>query len=334
VAPSIQSTSRADRNPTPVVIGLGRTGLRIATELASIAGPGLRLMVLFPDKAPRGASDVPVLAWPVDGKRAVKAANELRARTGDAPAAVIVVALAASASASIAKSVAEALRQDVRNLAAVGVAPFTFEGPEKTEFANSIARSVGNVVDLFAVASRNDVRSIIRDDVPLEQACQKVDHIAASAAEALARSLARRQKQLIMPGACAVGAAAADGIGCVSQAVRDALFRSLIGRKRLAASRDCLLALALGRTPTIGEVCASEDMLRSILAPDARITFEMATDPTLGDRALAAVCVAASNENSRDEIFPSEDAGVLEVPAFLRRRSSMYGGDARWPKTA
>jgi hypothetical protein len=66
-------------------------------------------------------------------------------------------------------------------------------------------------------------------------------------------------------------------------------------------------------------VAAIDAAVRSSLAPDAAAAMKIAVEPSMGGRAVAAVCV---RPRALDGVFPAEDARALEVPAYLRRRAA------------
>jgi cell division GTPase FtsZ len=323
----------------PVVIGIGRTGLRVASQLAASAGHGLRLLTIFPGQLPPGPSPVPIVAWPMDRALWPEATIDLRSRIGSPGAAVIALGLGAEDAAAIAEGVAMAVSECAATVAAVGVSPFSFEGASKLETADAVVKAVAPTVELFAIARRDNVRAVAPSDTPLQRACQMVDDIAAQATEAIARMLALSSDALDHCGVCFVGAAAAEGASPLADAVRAALTQSLLDRDAVAGSAGALLALALGTVPTLGEICAAEDLIRGALAPGARVSFGMAIDPHLAGRALAAVCVSQDAPPESESVFPSEDPRVLDIPAFLRRRSARprsraTAGYTRWPRSA
>jgi cell division GTPase FtsZ len=327
------------KRDSAVVLGLGLTGLRITSQLASDAGRDVRLLTVFPGEAPPGPSSVPVIDWPTDTSEWPDAGADLRRRIGSPRAAVIAIGLGAAEPVAISLGVVECLRHAVSSIAVVGVSPFSFEGPAKVELAREITNELGLVVDLFALVRRDNIRFVAPEETPLQQACRMVDDIAVQTAEAVARVLAKPSEAIAPQGVRVVGAGRAEDGRPPIDAVRIALFGSLLSREELRSSNKAMLALAMGRTPTIGEVCGAEDMLRSALARGAQVSFQMSVEPTLGDRALAAVCVAKQTAERPDVAFPAEDPTVLDVPAFLRRRSIMGGGrsaqgNPRWPRSA
>jgi hypothetical protein len=312
---------REGRRSVPAIVGLGRTGLRIASWVSARACDDLALCAVVPDHAPAGPSPVPMIVWAAGHE--ARSAEQLIARVGSAPAAVVAFGLGANAPAQIAPQVAEALRARARMIAAIGVLPFSFEGSERLDLAGSVAGRLAATVDLFAFASRDDVRLIAPADTPLERACELVDEMASRGAEALARVLARRSEPLPFAAkGCILGASQAEGHAAVTEAIRAALRAAFADVQRAASSHQALLTLAIGRTPTLGEVGAAEDLLREALAPGADVTFDIATCRSLGERALAAVCVAPPAVGEGEDVFPSEDPTVQEVPAFIRRRAA------------
>ena len=97
------------------------------------------------------------------------------------------------------------------------------------------------------------------------------------------------------------------------------------GLRRLEWSLDGdvrVLVLALGRTPTLGEIGEAEEALRERLARGASVAASIVHDPSLGERVLAAVFCVPQAGTMADGVFPSEDPATLEVPAFVRRRSA------------
>ena len=92
------------------------------------------------------------------------------------------------------------------------------------------------------------------------------------------------------------------------------------------AALGIVLVLALGRTPTLGEIGSAEEALREKLASGASVAASFVHDPSLGERALAAaICLPRPSAAARD-VYPSEDPATLEVPAFMRRRSAGLNG--------
>jgi len=329
----------AHRRDATVVVGLGLAGLRITTHLASTVGHDLRLLTVFPGEAPPGPSAVPAFSWPTEPNEWPDAGADLRARIGAPRAVVLALSLGAAEPVSISISVAECLRDVASSLAVIGVAPFSFEGPARVELAREITSELGLVVDLFALVRRDNVRFVAPDDMPLQQACRMVDDAAALTTEAVARILGKLGGSIAPLGVRVVGSGRAEDGRPPIDAVRLALFGSLLSREELRSSNKAMLALVMGRTPTIGEVCGAEDMLRSTLARGAQVSFEMAVEPSLGDTALASVCVAKQAAERPDVAFPAEDPTVLDVPAFLRRRSIRGDmrsglGNMRWPRSA
>jgi hypothetical protein len=322
-----------------VVLGLGLTGLRITSGLVHDAGRDIRLLTVYPGRIPQGPSAVPAIAWPADTNEWPDAGADLRRRIGSPRAAVIAFGLGAAEPVAISLGVVESLRNAVSSVAAVGVAPFSFEGPSKVELAREITDQMGLVVDLFALVRRDNIRFVAPEETPLQQACRMVDTVAVQTTEALARVLAKPSEAIAPLGVRVIGAGQAEDGRPPIDAVRIAVFGSLLSREELRSSNKAMLALAMGRTPTIGEVCGAEDMLRSTLARGAQVSLEMAVEPSLGDRALAAVCVAKQTAERPDVAFPAEDPTVLDVPAFLRRRSVLGGGrsaqgNTRWSRSA
>ncbi len=306
---------------TPVVIGVGMTGLRIVTRLAEREGRSLRCIAVFPDSIPGGPTPVPAIAWP---ESADAASRDLRERLDGATGLVIALSLASPAAGAVASEIAREIRPCVSNVAAVGVAPFSFEGPERTELAEAAVYSLASIVDLLAVAERERVRAITPSDTPLDRACAVVDEIAAAAAGVLARTVSRRPDLEALFGrsavACSVGAAEATGEGALVSATRAALERSLLSPEALGASRGAFLSLAMSRTPTLGELGEAEKVLTCGLPRGASAAVGIATDSGLGGRALAAVCCPLESRARAKHVFPAEDPETLAIPAFLRRR--------------
>ncbi len=127
----------------PVIIGVGRTGLRIASLLAAREGRSLRCLAIFPDSIPGGPTPVPTIAWP---ESADAASRDLRERIDGATGLVLALSLASPEAGAVASEIAREIRPTVRNVAAVGVAPFSFEGPERTELAEAAVHSLASIV--------------------------------------------------------------------------------------------------------------------------------------------------------------------------------------------
>ncbi|MHC5058923.1 MAG: FtsZ/tubulin family protein [Planctomycetota bacterium] len=328
--------TRASKRPrgtpddAPVVIGVGGAGYRIVSLVASRESRALRNVAVLERPAPGGPTPVPTVAWRRGAKGEASLARELCERAEGARAAVLVMDLASAAVASIAPSVARALRPHVDALVAVGVAPFSFEGPAKVEAAGEVLRALGPSVDALAVAEREGARTVVPPDTPLGKACAFVEDAAALAAAVLARTAAEGDglagALAAARGGCPLGAGEATGPGAVARAARAAIGRSLLGEERLLASRGAVLVLALGRTPTLGEIGEAEEILRGGLSDDAAVAASIAQDPSLGERALAAVLCVARAGATADDVFPSENPATLQVPAFMRRRSAGLRG--------
>lgn len=329
-APAASGDARGARSP--VVIGIGATGLRVASRLASRAGVSIRCLSVFAGSPPAGPTPVPTLTWPSSREAAALAARNLREHVSPeadgargASVAVLVCNLGAAAAATTAPEVARALQSRARTVAAVVVEPFSFEGPRKSVFAEEASRALAPAVDVLAVAARDRVANVVGPQTPLVRACEVVDEVTALAAEALARTLARSDLGAIFGRPAApspVGAAELSGPDAGLRVAREALEKSLLSPETLAAARGAFVALAMGRAPTLGETAAAEGALRLGLSRGAEVTVEVATDPSLGPRVLAAVCAVPAAGARGGEAFPSEDAATLAIPAYLRRRSA------------
>ncbi len=325
----------------PVVLGIGKTGQRITSAIAARSPGAPRQFVFFPDSTPAGRCTVPTAVWPSDRARAVRAAEELRRCLSGAKAAVIACSLGTRGAASIAPALALAVRPVVRRIAAVGVAPFSFEGPARSELAETTLRDLCALVDVMAVASREHVRTLVTPETTLEQACAAVDRVAATAAETLAWVLARGFGSGVESGvgsdraavALHVGAAEGDGL---AGAARAAAASSLLGPGHLGAARGAFLAAAVTRAPSLGELNEAEAALRESLPHGTPITLDFALIGALEGKTLAAVCLVPGASAKERDIFPSEDPETLEIPAFLRRRAAgltrggIGGTNVRW----
>ncbi len=317
----------------PIVIGVGGTGFRIASLVASREAPALRCIAVVGRPMGGGQAPVPTLVWAEGSRNSVAAARDLRERAEGARSAVLVLNLAAGAAATIGPRVMRALRPHVGSLAVVGVAPFSFEGPAMASSADEALRALGAVADVVAVAERDGARAVVPPDTPLEKACAFVDEAAALSAEVLARAGARgsgfESAFADARGGCPLGVGEATGQGALARAARAALGRSLLTSDTLIASRGAVLVLALGRTPTIGEIGAAEEALRGPLAEGASVAAAIAHDPSLGERALAAVLCVPQSGATTEDVFPSENPATLEIPAFMRRRTGRPRGRRR-----
>jgi hypothetical protein len=321
------SLARAGGPDSPVVIGIGKTGHRIVSLIAGRSRGALRHFVFYPDAVPAVPSSVPMTAWPADGACAARVAEGFCERVKGARSAVIACSLSARATQSIAPVLAPAVRSVVGRLAVVGVSPFAFEGPQRTELAEDMAHDLSSHVDVMAVAPREHVRTLVPPDTPLEQACARVESVAATAVEALAWALARgfsaglgedTGPERAAP-AVHVGAGGGEGIAA---AARAAIADSLLRPEDLGAARAAFLAAATGRAPSLGEMNDAEHALREALPYGTPVTLDFAVDASLAGRTLAAVCLLPDRRARARDIFPSEDPATLEIPAFLRRRSA------------
>jgi len=305
----------------PVVIGVGATGRRIVSLVASRESGALSCIAVLPEEPPEAPRPVPTIAWGGGAK------GRLLARAEGAGPAVLVTNLASDAAATIAPDVARALRPRVSTLAAVGISPFSFEGAAKVEAAQEALRILGPLVDGIALAEREGTRAIVPSDTSLAEACTVVDEAAALAAAVLARVGADGDELARMfadsRGGCALGAGEATGQDAAAAATRMALAESLLSEDRLLASSGAVLVLALGRAPTLGEIGSAEEALRGRVSEGASCAASFVHDPTLGERALAAaLSVSRAGVKSEKDVFPSENPVTLKVPAFMRRRSA------------
>jgi cell division GTPase FtsZ len=332
VAPAVAPDVAPGVTPdgAPIVIGVGAAGYRVASLVASRESRAIRTLAVLARPAPAGPRPVPTLTWPERRAGAAAAVRELLARAEGARAAVIATGLASSAAVSIAPDILSALAPRVGTLAAVGVVPFSFEGSAKADAAAEALRALAPSVSALVVAEREGARALFPPDTPVEKACAFVEEAAALAAAALARAGAEgddlAKAFAAARGGCALGAGEATGPKAVARAARAALERSLLSERKLLTSRGAVLVLALGRTPTLGEIGEAEGILREGLPHGASVAASMVRDASLGERVLAAVfCVPASGANT-DDVFPSENPMTLEVPAFMRRRSARPGG--------
>jgi len=302
-----------------MVIGVGATGRRIVSRLASREPRALSCVAVLDHEPPDGPKPVPTVAW------GNAARGELLALAKDSGAAVLVMNLVSRAAASIAPGVARLLGPRVSALAAVGIAPFSFEGSEKAEAAREALRSLGPLVDGIAVAEREAARAVVPPDTPVEKACAVVEDAAALAVSVLARVNGDELARIFAGslGGCALGAGEANGPDAAEKATHAAVAGSLLGEERLLASSGAVLVLALGRTPTMGEIGSAEDALRGMLSEGASVAASFVRDATLGERALATVLtVSQAWAKEEEDVFPSENPATLKVPAFMRRRSA------------
>jgi len=334
----------------PLILGVGRTGVRIASRLAARAAddssPGLRgqderfdgegspgipgdragrtfrFVALFPDAVPAGPTPVPAMAWPSSPAASARASADLGEIAGRTTSVVIVCNLAGPAVASVAPRIARAVRQGARTLSAVGIAPFGFEGPARAAAARAAAGVLAPVVDLLAVAEREPAWNILPETTTLDRAYAHVDEAAAAVVETLARVPMRGDDLVRLldrpPRGCLAGAAEATGASACVDAVRAVIGRSLLVPELWAVSRAALAAFAVGRAPTMGELGKIVSSLRSALPAGTPLSLEAVVDETLGTRALAMVCLRHADADGA--LFPSEDPATLAIPAFLRRR--------------
>jgi cell division GTPase FtsZ len=279
--------------------------------------------------------------WPTDRASAVRAAEELRGRLAGARAVVIACRLGAKGSAVLAPALALAVRPAVRRIAAVGVAPFSFEGPGRAELTETTLRELCALVDVMAVTSREHVRTLVPPETSLEEACAAVDRVAATATEALAWVLARGFGSGAEAGVGSDRAAVALQVGAgegrdLADAARAAVSGSLLRPEHLGAARGAFLAAATARAPSLGELNEAEDVLAGSLPHGTPITLDFTVDGSLAGRTLAAVCLVPGQSAKARDIFPSEDPETLQIPAFLRRRSAgltrggIGGLNVRW----
>lgn len=317
----------------PMVIGVGATGYRIASLVASRESSALRCLAVLARPVPSGPKPVPTLTWPEDRAGVAAAVRELRERADGARAAVLVMGLASDAASSMAPDILRALRPHVDALAAVGVTPFSFEGSAKADAAAEALRALAPSVSALVVAEREGARAVVPSDTPIEKACAFVEDAAALAAAVLARAGAEGDELArafaTARGGCALGAGEATGTNAVARATRAAVMRSLLTEDKLLTSRGAVLVLALGQTPTLGEIGEAEEIVRERLSEGVSVAASMVHDASLGERVLAAVfCVPSSGATSED-VYPSENPTTLEVPAFMRRRSARPRGQGR-----
>jgi cell division GTPase FtsZ len=314
----------------PIVIGVGATGYRVASLVASRESHALGCVAVLGHKATNGPRPVPTITWRDSSKGEAHAARELCERAEGARAAILVMNLASDYAASVAPSIARAIGPHVAALAAVGVAPFSFEGQAKTDDANEMLRALAPSVDGIAIAEREAARAIVPADTPLEKACALVEDAAALAAALLARVGAEGEELgrafADARAGCPLGAGEATGAGAVARAAQAAIEKSLLTEDRFLASAGAVLVLALGRTPTLGEIGSAEEALRERLADGASVAASFVRDPSLGERALATVLCVPRSETTTEDVFPSENPVTLEIPAFMRRRSAGLRG--------
>jgi len=301
-----------------MVIGVGTTGHRIVSLVASREARALSCIAVLDQKPPDWPKPIPTIAW------GGGAEGELHALAEDSGAAVLVMNFASRASMSIAPGVARLLGPRVSALSAVGIAPFSFEGSAKAEAARETLRALGPLVDGIAVAERESARNVVPPDTPVEKACALVEDSAALAVSVFARVNGDELARILAgsSGGCALGAGASDGPDAPGKAMRSALSGSLLSEESLLACRGAVLVLALGRTPTLGEICSAEEALRGRLSEGASVATSFVRDATLGERALATVLsVSRAGEKEEKGVFPSENPTTLKIPAFMRRRS-------------
>ncbi len=355
-AGDLRSPGVPEADAVPLVVGIGETGLRVAWRIASAADRSLQCLAVVTDAANARRSRVPTLVWPSSREGAELVLRELRARAstrGVPPAVVLVSDLGTPEAAAIAPEVARVLRPGTHAVAAVGVEPFPFEGPGQKQLAESATAALVPALHILDVAPRPCEANLVGYQTPLARACEVVDEVAALAAEALARTLAGTFVRTLdsaaagdecahdlaaifgcPPVPCPVGAAESSGPDAARCASLYALEKSLLSDDTLAASRGAFIALATGRAATLGEIAAAEEAVRSLVPPEAPVTVAATADPSLGERTIAAVCAMPPVRAWGGEVFPSEDAATLEIPAYLRRRSAGMGSAGRTGRVA
>jgi cell division protein FtsZ len=314
------------RTAAPIVIGVGRTGLRVCLRLRERAAGSLRLLVCLPHEVAACPSPVPTLAWSEGPGTNEGTGRKLRDCISGARGGVVVCGLRSKLARAIAPAVARAAREELPALAAVGVAPFSFEGPARREIAEATAAELARTCSVVALARRDGIRGIVPAETPLERACALVDETAAGAAEGLARlaGAGRDVGGLSSATGRVLSAGAGEGAGerAGEVAVERALTRSLLSSDDRAGAEEVFIALAAPRAPTVGTVSTAEEAAMRALGPDASVTVEFAADPSLGDRALAVALLPPRRREREDGVFPAEDRAALEIPAFIRKRSA------------
>lgn len=273
---------------------------------------------------------------PSGGETAARDAAEEIGRALDGSELVVIVAgLGGGTGSGAAPVVAEIARQQGALTIAVVTKPFRFEGARRRDVAEGAAEMLGRA-DAVATIPNDRVRDLVPADVTVEDAFQAIDELLhRSVGEIvdlfavpgrISLDFADVRRVLRAGGTAVMGLGRAGGENRAVEAARRAIAATLL-ESGLEGATSIVLNVTGSRKLRLAELDAVSAEVLAASNPDANIVFGMTLDRRLREEVQVALIATGLDAERTREAGSSARAGATPRPAdwrpvWLRDRSA------------
>ena len=277
-------------------------------------------------------------------RTAAAAAEELVAVVeGRYSLALLMGAVGGQTGALVLPMLARELKDADVTTVVAAIEPLPFEGAARAEMAVRALGELEQAADLLVTVPNRPLHELCDASLPVAQALERLKQTTVRAVSQLLEALAdgscvglhpaQMRRSLAEAGRGAFGVGVGRGEHRIEQAIRDACAHSFLTRESCQRASAAILNLRGGATLSLQEVHGATEIVAHLVG-QAPVQVGLSTSGEDGDEVRATLIVTGIHPpKPQDDPLASlgqyEDLsfheGVnLDIPAFLRRRSSYH----------